>query len=35
MPEYTLFYITQAKKYFELKGPNLRPYKGLHTRNIN
>jgi hypothetical protein len=26
---YTLFYVTQAKKYFEFKGPNLLPYKGL------
>jgi hypothetical protein len=32
MPEYTLFYITQAKKYFEFKGPNLTPYKKLNYR---
>jgi hypothetical protein len=37
MPYYTLFYVTQAKKYFGFKGPNLKPlgpnfmpYKGLN-----
>jgi hypothetical protein len=29
---YTLLYVTQAKKFFELKGPNLMPYKGLRYR---